>query len=120
MTLRMICNSRTYQLSVVTNPLNQDDSLNYSHAIPRRLPAEVIYDAVHALTGAVSSIPGVPKGTRATALTDAGVRLPDGFLQQPGTPGSRERLRVRTQSLRLAAWSGDGVDQRPHGRHGNL
>ncbi len=48
---REICNSRTYQLSVKTNPLNEDDSLNYSHALPRRLPAEVIYDTVHAVTG---------------------------------------------------------------------
>ncbi|MCG8648950.1 MAG: DUF1553 domain-containing protein, partial [Pirellulales bacterium] len=84
--LRMICNSRTYQLSVQTNPLNEDDTLNYSHALPRRLPAEVIYDAVHRLTGSVSSIPGVPKGTRAAALTDSGVKLPDGFLQNLGRP----------------------------------
>ena len=84
--LRMICTSRTYQLSVETNPLNEDDALNYSHAIPRRLPAEVIYDAVHAVTGAVSDIPGVEKGTRAAELTDAGVKLADGFLQNLGRP----------------------------------
>lgn len=84
--LRNICNSRTYQLSVKTNPLNEDDSLNYSHALPRRLPAEVIYDTIHAVTGAISSIPGVPKGTRAAALTDSGVKLADGFLQNLGRP----------------------------------
>ncbi|MEE2936743.1 MAG: DUF1549 domain-containing protein [Planctomycetota bacterium] len=83
---RMICNSRTYQLSVTTNDMNADDSLNYSHALPRRLPAEVIYDAVHALTGSQSQIPGMPKGTRAAALTDSGVRLADGFLQNLGRP----------------------------------
>jgi hypothetical protein len=83
---RMICNSRTYQLSVKTNRWNEDDRLNYSHALPRRLPAEVIYDTVHALTGAVSTIPGVPAGTRAAALSDSGVRLPDGFLQNLGRP----------------------------------
>jgi hypothetical protein len=84
--LRKICNSRTYQLSVETNSLNADDSLNYAHALPRRLPAEVIYDAVHAVTGAVSQIPGVPRGTRAAALTDSGVKLADGFLQNLGRP----------------------------------
>ncbi|MGI9471797.1 MAG: DUF1553 domain-containing protein, partial [Rubripirellula sp.] len=83
---RAMCNSRTYQLSVKTNPLNEDDALNYSHALPRRLPAEVIYDAVHSLTGAVSSIPGMPAGTRAAALTDSGVKLADGFLQNLGRP----------------------------------
>lgn len=84
--LRTICNSRTYQLSVETNPLNEGDALNYSHALARRLPAEVIYDTVHAVTGATSRIPGVPAGTRAAALTDAGVKLPDGFLQNLGRP----------------------------------
>ncbi len=84
--LRMICNSRTYQLDVATNPLNTDDTLNYSHAMPRRLPAEVIYDTVHALTGSVSDIPGVPKGTRAAALSDSGVNLTDGFLTNLGRP----------------------------------
>ena len=84
--LRKICNSRTYQLSVKTNELNVDDQQNYSHALPRRLPAEVIYDAVHQLTGAVSSIPGMPRGTRAAAITDSGVKLADGFLQNLGRP----------------------------------
>nr|WP_236649754.1 DUF1549 domain-containing protein [Rhodopirellula sp. SM50] len=84
--LRQICNSRTYQLSVATNPMNEDDTLNYARAMPRRLPAEVIYDAVHALTGAQSNIPGMPKGTRAAAVTDSGVKLNDGFLQNLGRP----------------------------------
>src|SRR6185503_3924823 len=39
--LRTICKSRTYQLSIATNKWNEDDSLNYSHAMARRLPAEV-------------------------------------------------------------------------------
>lgn len=84
--LRAICNSRTYQLDVATNPLNEDDGLNYSHALPRRLPAEVIYDAVHKVTGAVSAIPGAPKGIRAAALSDSGIKLADGFLQNLGRP----------------------------------
>ena len=35
---KLIVNSRTYQLSVVANRWNQDDKINYSHALPRRLP----------------------------------------------------------------------------------
>ena len=84
--LRLIAQSRTYQLSGQTNPLNQDDAINYSHASARRLPAEVIFDAVHRATGSTSTIPGVPPGTRAAALTDAGVKLNDGFLQNLGRP----------------------------------
>ena len=44
--VRTICKSRTYQLSIVTNRWNEDDRINYSHGLPRRLPAEVLYDAV--------------------------------------------------------------------------
>jgi hypothetical protein len=47
--LRTICKSRTYQHSVVTNKWNEDDTINYSHTIPRRLPAEALYDAIDAL-----------------------------------------------------------------------
>ncbi len=84
--LRMICNSRTYQLSVKTNRWNNDDTQNYSHALPRRLPAEVLFDTVHFATGSAPNIPGVPKGTRAAELPDAGVKLDDGFLQSLGKP----------------------------------
>jgi hypothetical protein len=84
--LRLICNSRTYQLSVGTHQWNEDDKLNYSHATARRLPAEVLYDAVHRVTGAVSAIPGVAPGTRAAALPDVAVQLPDGFLNNLGRP----------------------------------
>jgi len=84
--LQLICKSRTYQLSLATNEWNEDDSTNYSHAIARRLPAEVLYDAIHRVTGSTSKIPGVPDGTRAAVIPDAGVTLPDGFLANLGRP----------------------------------
>ena len=84
--MRAICFSRAYQLSVESNEWNADDTLNYSHAKPRRLPAEVLYDTIHAVTGAPSEIPGVPAGTRAAALPDVGVATPDGFLANLGRP----------------------------------
>ncbi|TWT54196.1 translocation protein TolB [Rubripirellula amarantea] len=100
--LRRICNSRTYQLDVQTNALNEDDLINYSHALPRRLPAEVIYDCVHAVTGAVSDIPGMPRGTRAAALTDSGVQLADGFLQNLGRPARESACECeRSSDLQL-------------------
>jgi len=43
---REIINSRTYQLSWQTNETNQGDDRNFSHQIPRRLPAEVTVDAI--------------------------------------------------------------------------
>ena len=84
--LRLICSSRTYQLSVGSNEWNDDDTLNYSHAKARRLPAEVLYDAVYRVTGSISNIPGVAPGTRAAALSDVAVALPDGFLNNLGRP----------------------------------
>ncbi len=87
--IKLICKSRTYQLSVETNPFNADDSLNYSHAKARRLPAEVLFDSIHFVTGSPLKIPGVTPGTRAAALPDSGVKLPSGFLSTLGRP-SRE------------------------------
>ncbi|MEX0676343.1 MAG: DUF1549 and DUF1553 domain-containing protein [Pirellulales bacterium] len=84
--LRLICKSRTYQLSIVTNKWNEDDEINYSHAIARRLPAEVLYDSIQRATGSVSRLPGVPAGYRATQLPDVGLSLPNGFFEVFGRP----------------------------------
>ena len=84
--IKLICKSRAYQLSVASNKWNADDTINYSHATPRRLPAEVLFDTIYFATGTQSKIPGVPPGTRAAALPDAGVALADGFLGNLGRP----------------------------------
>jgi len=47
---REICNSRTYQLSWRTNDTNRLDDRNFSHAVPRRMPAEVAYDSLRIAT----------------------------------------------------------------------
>jgi WD40 repeat protein len=84
--VKLICKSRVYQLSIVPNEFNGDDTLNYSHAKARRLPAEVLFDSIHFVTGSQLMIPGVPPGTRAAALPDSGVALPSGFLATLGRP----------------------------------
>jgi len=84
--LKLICKSRTYQLSVKTNKWNNDDQINFSHASARRLPAETLLDAIYAVTGSKSKFPGVPAGTRAASLPDSGIKLPDGFLGTFGRP----------------------------------
>jgi len=43
---RMIATSRTYQLSWPSNDTNKHDERNHGRAVLRRLPAEVVYDAV--------------------------------------------------------------------------
>lgn len=82
--LRTICKSRVYQHAVTTNQWNAEDEINYSHAIARRLPAEVLFDAIHVATGSTQGIPGVPKGFRAAELPDVGVKVP--FLDDFGRP----------------------------------
>jgi Protein of unknown function (DUF1549)/Protein of unknown function (DUF1553) len=47
---REIANSRTYQRSWKPNDTNRLDARNFSHAMPRRMPAEVIYDAIYSAT----------------------------------------------------------------------
>jgi WD40 repeat protein len=100
--MRQIVTSRTYQLSVATNEWNADDRTNYSHALARRLPAEVLYDALHRVTGSVSKIPGVPAGTRAAALPDSGIDLPSGFFNTLGRPPRESACECeRTTGLQL-------------------
>ena len=100
--MRQIVTSRTYQLSIAANKWNADDKINYSHAVAKRLPAEVIYDAVYRVTGVVSKIPGVPAGTRAAALPDSGIELPSGFLSTLGRPPRKSACECeRTTGLQL-------------------
>ncbi len=47
---REIANSRTYQLSFQPNDTNRHDEHNFARAVPRRLPAEVAYDAIRLAT----------------------------------------------------------------------
>ncbi|MFN4258246.1 MAG: DUF1549 domain-containing protein [Gemmataceae bacterium] len=47
---REITSSRTYQLSWQTNDSNRSDERNFSHALMRRLPAEVAVDAIYQAT----------------------------------------------------------------------
>ncbi len=84
--MQLICKSRTYQLSIETNEWNEDDEINFSHAKARRLPAEVLFDAVYAATGSIPNIPGVKPGTRAAELADAALDLKSGFLANLGRP----------------------------------
>lgn len=66
---REIVNSRTYQLSWKTNPTNRLDGRNFSHALIRRLPAEVTWDAVrYATASADEMLAMVEKPTEKRAI----------------------------------------------------
>lgn len=71
--MRLILNSRTYQLSASTLPENQHDQRFYSHALARRLPAEVLLDAIGAATNQPELFAGYPLGIRAIQVPDPGL-----------------------------------------------
>lgn len=82
--MREICRSRVYQQSIKTNQWNEDDGINFSHAIPRRLPAEVLFDSIHQVTGSTYNLPQLPSGFRAAQLPGSDVNIP--FLDDFGRP----------------------------------
>ncbi|MAG92587.1 MAG: hypothetical protein CMJ48_02375 [Planctomycetaceae bacterium] len=73
---REIANSHTYQRSWKPNDTNRSDATNFSHAVPRRLPAEVAYDAIRHATASddvlAANRTNVEK--RAIALAASGTR----------------------------------------------
>ncbi|MEW4454886.1 DUF1549 and DUF1553 domain-containing protein [Bremerella sp. JC817] len=82
--MREICKSRVYQQSIATTRWNEDDGINFSHAVPRRLPAEVLFDSIHQVTGSKYNLPQLPGGFRAAQLPGTDVRIP--FLDDFGRP----------------------------------
>jgi hypothetical protein len=82
--LRVILNSRTYQLSAQANDFNKDDNKYFSHAVTRLLTAEQLLDAICTATGVPEKYAGLPAGTRATQLPDGEVNHI--FLKTFGQP----------------------------------
>jgi hypothetical protein len=94
----------------------------YSHYYARRLPAEVLLDALSASTGAADRFPGYPLGVRALQLPDPG--LSSYFLSLFGrsertTACACERRGDVTLPQLLHLQNGDSVVQKirdPRGR----
>ncbi len=104
--VRTIMESRTYQLTARTLPLNKDDDRYYSHAIAARLTAEQLADAIAEVTGVPDEYEGYPKGTRAAQLAGTAARTP--FLKTFGRPDrnlscecEREKEPTLFQALKL-------------------
>jgi hypothetical protein len=70
---RLILTSRAYQLDSATLPDNEKDARFYSHFAARRLPAEVMLDAIAAATDVPDQFPGYPVGLRAVQLPEPGI-----------------------------------------------
>lgn len=101
--VRTICRSQTYQLSALPNRYNAIDKQNYSRYYPKRLGAEVLFDAVNQVTKSEAKWDGLPAGTRAVALPDNSFNASAYFLQVFGRPESASACECeRSQDASLA------------------
>jgi Protein of unknown function (DUF1553)/Protein of unknown function (DUF1549) len=81
---RTIMNSATYQRTWQTNPTNVNDDRYYSHYLVKRLPAEVMLDAISQITGVPTPFEDFPSGIRALQLPDTNIE--SYFLDAFGRP----------------------------------
>jgi hypothetical protein len=85
--VRLIVTSQTYQAAGAI-PENAADRQNVSHAVPRRLSAEVLLDALDRVCETTTSFANLPAGTPAIALPDASYTVSSPFLRVFGRPES--------------------------------
>jgi hypothetical protein len=69
--MKLIVTSATYQRSSIPTASNKHDEQNFSHSIPRRIPAEALLDSLIQATAVPENFAGVPAGFRAAQLPDA-------------------------------------------------
>ena len=77
--MREIVNSDTYQRRWQTNATNEFDLRNFSHAVPRRLPAEVVYDAVVDATAGETKL---DQASRTIRSTNCAIGLGNGYTDR--------------------------------------
>ena len=111
---RTIMTSITYQLSSAPAGKNASDLKYHSHYIARRLPAEVILDAISQVTGVGEDFPGFPD-RRAMQLPDAAVD--SYFLTAFGRPpritaAASERQQEPSITQALHVINGDTINRK--------
>lgn len=104
--VRTILSSHLYQLSSTPNDTNLADTKNFSRSYRRRLPAEVLLDAVCDVTGVPESFAAMPAGYR--AMQTWSYKIESHFLDAFGRPNAssdcpceRDRQMSVVQSLHL-------------------
>ncbi|MBL8798577.1 MAG: DUF1553 domain-containing protein [Planctomycetia bacterium] len=76
--IRTICKSKTYQLSSVPNDFNKHDKHSYARYYPKRMGAEVLFDAVCQVTNVPTPFAGLPTDKYAPKRA---IMLPDESFQ---------------------------------------
>lgn len=112
---RTVMNSAAYQRSSKPNATNAQDERFYSRYIIKRLPAEVVLDAISQVTGVPTEFPGYPAGIHALQLPDA--RVNSYFLTIFGKPPrfatcECERTSEPSVSQALHVINGDTINQK--------
>ena len=111
---RTIMRSSTYQLTSRPTATNAADLKYHSHYIAKRLPAEVILDAIGQVTGVREVFPGYP-GRRALQLPD--VAVDSYFLNAFGRPSritaaDSERQQEPSITQALHVINGDTINRK--------
>ncbi len=82
--IRLIMTSAAYARSSDPLPANASDAKFLSHWRVKRLPAEVLLDAIASVTGVSSEFKGYPGGLKSLQLPDS--KVESGFLDAFGRP----------------------------------
>jgi hypothetical protein len=119
--IRTIMHSAAYQRTSAPVRGNETDQKYYSHYIVRRLPAEVMLDALSQVTGVPTQFEGYPLGLRALQLPDS--QVASYFLSAFGRPErittcscERQQEPSVAQALHLA--NGDTLNLKLKAREG--
>lgn len=118
--IREICASATYQAAQTAEPAPR---ATYAGAVPRRLTAEQIVDAIGAVTEVDTKFRGVPLGRSAAQLVDAGSgnRLLDLFGRpQRESVCTCERRAEPTLNQVLHLINGDSIEQKVRSDDGRI
>ncbi len=117
--IRTIVKSRTYQLSAMPNEFNRNDKRAFVRFYPRRMQAEVIFDAVCQVTGSPATFNGLPQDrhspTRAIMLPDES--FTSYFLASLGRPQRTsacecERINEANMAGTLHMLNSDDIQQK--------
>jgi len=92
---REILSSRTYQLGWRPNATNKLDERNFSRAVPRRLPAEVVYDALQQATAS-----GEKHASMRTELEGRAISIPGAGRRNRNARGAQYALNIFGRSIR--------------------
>ncbi|MGV3771649.1 MAG: DUF1549 and DUF1553 domain-containing protein [Verrucomicrobiales bacterium] len=82
--MRTIMESAVYQQSSIPNETNLGDNKQFSRSLRRRLPAEVMVDAVSDVTGEPQNLDGLPAESRALQVWNQ--RVDSEFMDAFGRP----------------------------------